>query len=318
MLVHIILLNLIFHKSPHYLQALVKQNGCPASSIKLFGQPLIVRNIAMAQQAYGITKVKIPSDFSDAIQLVQENFPSIDVEEFCESDRLISKVNIRGNENLEIPLNTLIQYSKRTNELTINTIIYPWEFLATVQKILYNEITEQVISPDASIANSSIIKGPCVIEDGVCVDDFCKVIGPVYLSNGSFIGMSSLIRNCVLGKETKIGFNCEIGRTYFAGNSKISHQNVLLDSIIGENVWFGGYSGTANVLLTRGNVKYAVGSDLVDTGTDHFGAVVGNNCAVGASVIILPGRQVPSDSIIQAGTVFDGIERKILVEHKSY
>ena len=122
----------------------------------------------------------------------------------------------------------------------------------------------------------------------------------------------------MLGKETKIGFNCEIGRTYFAGNSKISHQNVLLDSIIGENVWFGGYSGTANVLLTRGNVKYAVGSDLVDTGTDHFGAVVGNNCAVGASVIILPGRQVPSDSIIQAGTVFDGIERKILVEHKSY
>jgi NDP-sugar pyrophosphorylase family protein len=87
-----------------------------------------------------------------------------------------------------------------------------------------------------------------VIEDGVNVDDFCKIIGPAYLSCGSFIGMSSLIRNSILGNNTKIGFNCEIGRSYFAGNTKISHQNVLLDSIIGEHVWLGGFSGTANVL----------------------------------------------------------------------
>ena len=310
MLLHVISLNLVFHKSRHYLQALVKQNGCPASSMKLFGQPLIVRSVTMAQQVYGISKVMIPSEFSDAIQLVQQSFPSIDVEEFCEEDYNKSNVFIKGNENLEIPLNTLIHYSKRTNALSIETIMYPWDFLATVQKILYDEVTEQVISSTASIAETSIIKGPCIIEDGVCVDDFCKIIGPAYLSKDSFIGMSSLVRNCVLGNKTKIGFNCEIGRTYFGGNSKISHQNVILDSVIGENVWFGGYSGTANVLLTRGNIKYAVGKDLVDTGTDHFGAVVGNNCAVGASVIILPGRQVPSDSFIQAGTIFGTAEKK--------
>jgi acetyltransferase-like isoleucine patch superfamily enzyme len=85
---------------------------------------------------------------------------------------------------------------------------------------------------------------------------------------------------------------------------------VLLDSIIGEDVWFGGYSGTANVLLTRSNIKYAVGDDLVDTGTDRFG-VVGNSCAVGASVIILPGRQVQSNSIIQAGTIFGASEKRL-------
>ena len=89
------------------------------------------------------------------------------------------------------------------------------------------------------------------------------------------------------------------------GRNKISHQNVILDSIIGENVWFGGYSGTANVLLTRGNIRYELRSgDLVDTGTDHFGAVVGNNSAIGASVIILPGRRVPNNTMIQPGTIF--------------
>jgi UDP-N-acetylglucosamine diphosphorylase / glucose-1-phosphate thymidylyltransferase / UDP-N-acetylgalactosamine diphosphorylase / glucosamine-1-phosphate N-acetyltransferase / galactosamine-1-phosphate N-acetyltransferase len=70
------------------------------------------------------------------------------------------------------------------------------------------------------------------------------------------------------------------------------------------------FSGTANVLLTRSNIKYAGGDDLVDTGTDHFGAVAGNSCAVGASVIILPGRQVQTNSIIQAGTIFGASEKK--------
>ena len=45
--------------------------------------------------------------------------------------------------------------------------------------------------------------------------------------------------------------------------------------------------------------KNRIGEILVNTGTDHFGAVVGNNCAIGASVIILPGRHVPANSINQ-------------------
>jgi acetyltransferase-like isoleucine patch superfamily enzyme len=58
-------------------------------------------------------------------------------------------------------------------------------------------------------------------------------------------------------------------------------------------------------LLTQGNIRYEICSgDLVDTGTNHFGAVVGNNSAIGASVIILPGRQVPPNTMIQAGTIF--------------
>ncbi|MFZ0896722.1 MAG: hypothetical protein WAZ77_19655 [Candidatus Nitrosopolaris sp.] len=46
-----------------------------------------------------------------------------------------------------------------------------------------------------------------------------------------------------------------------------------------------------------------MGDKLVDTGTDQFGAVVGNNCAIDASLIILPCRQVQSNTVIQAGTI---------------
>ena len=114
----------------------------------------------MAQQVYGISKVMIPSEFSAAIKLVQKSFPCLDVQELCEGNLSNSKVSILGNENLGIPLNALIHYSKRTNTLTIDSLIYPWHFLTTVQKVLYDEVTEQIISPNASIAEIEYNQGP--------------------------------------------------------------------------------------------------------------------------------------------------------------
>ncbi|MDQ6866226.1 MAG: hypothetical protein M3044_20665 [Thermoproteota archaeon] len=96
--------------------------------------------------------------------------------------------------------------------------------------------------------------------------------------------MGSLLRQSMMCDNTSIGFNCGIVKTYFEGHDRIAHQNVILECIIGRNSWFGGYSGTANVLLDRKNVRYQMHDKLVDTGTNHFGAVVGNNCAIGASL----------------------------------
>jgi len=299
-------------------------SDCPATSLKVFGQPLIVRNIQAAKEFLDIDKVVVPKESTNAVKLIEENFPYIDVEQFSSSNnnnnndsRTITTTafhNFLLNSNevrtlnkkaeFEVPVNTFIHYSLERAALLIDAVIYPWDFLELIQKVLCDNIKDTIISPNASIAKSSIIEGPCIIEDGVTIDDFCKIKGPTYIGKGSFIGMSSLIRNCMLGEKTRIGFNCEIARSYFAGHDKMAHQNVILDSVIGQGVWLGGYSGTANVLLNRQNIRYELNGQLVDTGINHFGAVIGNNCSVGASVIILPGRQVPSNSIIQAGTIF--------------
>jgi NDP-sugar pyrophosphorylase family protein len=301
-------------------------SDCPATSLKVFGQPLIVRNIQAAKEILDIDKVIVPRESTNAVKIIEENFPSIDVEQFSSSNnnddnsdnRTITTATafhnylLNSNEvrtlnkkaTFEVPVNTFIHYSLERASLLIDAVIYPWDFLKLIQKVLCDNIKDTIISPNASIAKSSIIEGPCIIEDGVTIDDFCKIKGPTYIGKGSFIGMSSLIRNCMLGDKTRIGFNCEIARSYFAGHDKMAHQNVILDSVIGQGVWFGGYSGTANVLLNRQNIRYELNGQLVDTGINHFGAVVGNNCSVGAAVIILPGRQLSSNSMIQAGTIF--------------
>ena len=324
-------MQLVFHNSAHHLQSLISDShDCPASSLKVFGQPLIVRNVDVACKVLDIDHVMIPNNFSNAATLIQNNFPSLEVEQFSDENENENVVNHKApcsiidrydwsssNKNnnnkvisyqkgkLDVPLNIFIDYSLERGSFLIDSIIYPWDFLQIIQRVMQNKIVHTTISPNASVDRSSIIDGPCVIEDGVTIDDFCKIKGPTYIGSGSFIGMGSLVRRCMLGEDTTIGFNCEIAKSYFAGNNdKLAHHNVILDSMIGKNVWFGGYSGTANALLNKQSIRYEIDGTLVDTGTDHFGAVVGNNCAIGASVIILPGRQVSSNSIIQAGTIF--------------
>ena len=203
-----------------------------------------------------------------------------------------------------LPCNVIIGKNSSKNHIDYSLFRFPWEFLDSVTEVLQNEVKDVIISDKSKIAKSSIIEGPCVIEDNVVIDDFVKIKGPVFIGEGSFIGMGSLIRNSILEYKTNIGFNCEVAKTYFAGNAKISHHNVILDSIIGKNVWFGGYSGTANVLLNRQNIRYGINGSLVDTGKTHFGAVVSNNCCIGAAVIILPGRRVPPNSTVPAGTIY--------------
>ena len=315
-------------------------NDVPSNySLKLFGKSLIMRNIEILNSLYNIDKIVLPKKLGFLKTIINDSYPFnvvIEEIEYRNYTKLINTVMVNKlNRNSylgsksDIDVSTYLNYSdqiynalclnKSSIYLPCNVIIgkdsskehvnfslfrFPWEFLESVNDVLQKEVKDVVISDKAKIAKSSIIEGPCIIEDNVVIDDFVKIKGPVFIGEGSFIGMGSLVRNSILEYKTNIGFNCEIAKTYFAGNAKISHHNVILDSVIGKNVWFGGYSGTANVLLNRQNIRYNINGSLVDTGKTHFGTVVSNNCCIGASVIILPGRRVPPNSTIPAGTIY--------------
>jgi len=286
-------------------------NDDAENSIKIFDIALIKWNIDIINSLSKIDTVFIPEKSSKTFSFLKETFPSMEVKPIPEHSDNLSQTHLELDnsqmskmEQITIDLNSMVYQPKNTNKTFSDSIKYPWDYLACVKNAIENHITKTYISPTAKIAKTAVIEGPCIIEDNVIIDDFCKIKGPIYIGKDSFIGMGSLVRNCLLNKKTTIGFNCEVAKSYFAGSTQIAHHNVILDSVIGENVWFGGYSGTANVLLTKKNVKYEIDNELIDTGINQFGAVVGNNSSVGAAVITLPGRQVLPNSVIQAGTIF--------------
>jgi UDP-N-acetylglucosamine diphosphorylase / glucose-1-phosphate thymidylyltransferase / UDP-N-acetylgalactosamine diphosphorylase / glucosamine-1-phosphate N-acetyltransferase / galactosamine-1-phosphate N-acetyltransferase len=324
-------LELIFLISKHYLDSLsTDKDEASVSLLKVLNQPLIVRNLGIVKRILNIHRIKVPSECRAVLRLIQDNFPEISVDEYdndnndndnnnnnnnnnneTPTDTSTSarsfKIFIKGNtmNRLEVPLNSSLWYSQlEKNNILVNPIVYPWDLHYTVQRILREELTEVSVSPNVSIAKSTIIEGPCMIEDDVTIDDFCKIKGPTYIGKGSFIGMSSLIRNCMIGNETHIGFNCEVGRSYLLGHDKIPHQNVIVDSLIGENVWFGAYSVTLNVLFTRKKIPYEIDKGkAINTGMDHFGAVIGNNCTISTSVTIFPGRHIHPGTVVSPDTI---------------
>lgn len=304
-------MKLIFFDTPHNLQS-ISSHDSVGLSLKLFDQPLIVWNINLIDKINKIDTILIPEKYSETYLIVKERFPTIQVNysptkpaHLSEAMQIVTKKSDFSElDQMELNLNSIVYQLKETQEIIIDTIQYPWDYLKVIKNILNNYVLESKISSSARISKTTVIEGPCIIEENVVIDDFCKIKGPIFIGKGSFVGMGSLVRNCMFGEKTSIGFNCEISKSYFSGHTEIAHHNVILDSVIGRNVWFGGYSGTANVLLTKKNVKYQINDALIDTGINHFGAVVGDNSAVGAAVIILPGRQVPPNSTIQAGTIF--------------
>ena len=330
-------MELIFRQSKHFLHSIVDTNEnesqTPVSSLKVLHQPLIVRNVSIANRIQNIHRIKVPSKCSTTLKLLQDNFSTIDVDEYeddegDDDDGDVIKSNDNNSSNtiddnnstaarshnisikenmdyLEIPLNSAIWYlqSEKEKKVLINPIKYPWDLHYVIQKVLQDEVTHVSISPNASISKTTVFDGPCIIEDDVTIDDFCKIKGPTYISKGSFIGMSSLIRNCMLGNKTRIGFNCEVARSYLLGGDKISQQNILIDSIIGENVWFGAYAATLNALSTKQKISYEIEKGKsIDTGIDRFGALVGNNCTISTSVIIMPGRHIQADTFVKPET----------------
>jgi NDP-sugar pyrophosphorylase family protein len=318
-------MELIFRRSKHLLHSILdtkeNESQIPISSIKVLHQPLIVRNVSLANKIQNIHRIKVPSKCSATLKLLQDNFSTIDVEEYEDDEDDIKSNDIDDNNStaarshnisikenmdyLEIPLNSAMWHirSEKEKQVLINPIKYPWDLHYVIQKILQDEVTHVSISPNASISKSTVIDGPCIIEDDVTIDDFCKIKGPAYISKGSFIGMSSLIRNSMMGDGTRIGFNCEIARSYLLGGDKISQQSILVDSIIGKNVWFGAYAATLNALSTKQKISYEIQKGKsIDTGMDRFGALVGNNCTIGTSVIIMPGRHIQADTFVKPET----------------
>jgi carbonic anhydrase/acetyltransferase-like protein (isoleucine patch superfamily) len=323
-------LELIFRLSEHFLDSLLideeEDEASASSSLKVFNQPIILRNLGIVNRILKIHKIKVPSKCSTVLRLIQDSFPRISVDEYdAENSSSISSISSNSTSNsnndndniipadtstsarsfkisikeedmdhLELPLNSAVWYSQlEKNNISVTPIVYPWDFHYTVQRILQEELLETSISPNASISKSTIIDGPCIIEDDVSIDDFCKIKGPTFIGRETFIGMSSLIRNCMIGNNTRVGFNCEIGRSYLVGRDVIPHQNVIVDSLIGESVWFGAYSATDNTLPQKKRIMFEISKgNMIDTGRDHFGAVIGNNCTIGTSVIIFPGKHI--------------------------
>jgi len=300
-------INIVFERIDGYIGDLLSSDpsSSPYSSINFLGKPLIIYNIEKIYEACGkIACLSLPAGMSSTADKIARFFPEIQIDEYDHSPRVSDPAA------LIIPLSSVVVKSV-DGKYSIEEILYPWEILKATEHILQAEVRSTSISKDSSIELGSVVDGPCIIESGVSVDSFCKLKGPVYIGADSKIGTGSLVRNSMLDHGCTIGFSCEVARSYVAANDTFPHYDAILDSVIGEHTWMGGYVAITNVMLNNKNVRYKVNGNLVETGLSHFGAVIGHNSKIGAGVVILPGRYMPPGSFIPPHVLFSSMDEQM-------
>lgn len=277
---------------------LVGDNREMGQGLEFMGVPLLLYNIRKLQDRLGpVEEIIVPPELQGLAQ-------SLGVE-FGEGAVRVQAL-ARNEVNAEEMPSSAFMLADGPDPPKYERLSEPWRLLQAMGDSLGREVTKSIVSPSAEIADTAVITGPCVISDGVHIDDFCKLKGPVFIGPGTRVWTGSLVRESMIGADCEIGFGCEIARTYMLGRDRTAHHDVILDSVLGWNVWMGAFIGTTNMLLNNENVRYKRDGGLVDTGMKHFGAVFGHDSAVGAGTMILPGRFIPPGSIVQAGTVYSG------------
>ena len=172
------------------------------------------------------------------------------------------------------------------------TPLVPWLFIRDLHMHILQEISlldhHYIINDQVAIHNTAKIHPQAIIQ------------GPAIISANCYIGPNALLRNGVrLGENVSIGAGVELKQSIICGQSAIAHFNFIGDSLIGHRVNFEAGSIVANHFNEREKkmIPVIMNGQLIETGVTKFGALVGDDCKIGANAVLSPG------TILAKGTV---------------
>lgn len=175
-------------------------------------------------------------------------------------------------------------------------IKYPWHIFPVVRHFLDRSKAE--ISPSAHISSRATIEGKVVIGDNVRVLENAVIRGPAYIGANSIIGNNALVREYShIGADCVVGYSTEVKGSYI-GDGCWFHSSYIGDSIIAEGCSFGAGTVLANFRFDEKNISVKIGDEVIDSGLDKLGAIVGSNSKTGINASIMPGMRIGPNSFV--------------------
>lgn len=182
-------------------------------------------------------------------------------------------------------------FSKTFNDLNQSE---PWNITNDLKNIILKMMLN--LGDDYKIENNIAIHKSATIENNVTIKS------PAIIGADCYIGANAYFREGVfLDKSVKIGPGCEIKSSIICSNTAIAHFNYIGNSIIGRNINFEAGSIAANHYNERINKKISVlyNSQIIETNSDKFGSLVGDNSRIGANAVLSPGTILVKNSIVK-------------------
>lgn len=186
---------------------------------------------------------------------------------------------------------------------SVESKLFPWEITSDLKMILEKHILK--LNADYKISNGIAIHKSAVIEQGVMLK------APIIISENCFVGANAYLRAGVyLAESVTVGPGCEIKSSIIFANTTIAHFNFIGDSIIGNYVNFEAGAQTANHYNERADKRISVflNGKRIETNTEKFGALIGDNSKIGANAVLSPGTILQKNSIVKRLELVEQIE----------
>jgi NDP-sugar pyrophosphorylase family protein len=173
--------------------------------------------------------------------------------------------------------------------LTTNSVL-------AVRRLLSGISEEFCISDDVAIHHTATVEAGALVK------------GPAVIGPRCFIAAGSLIRGgCWLEENCIIGPGSELKSSFLFAGSKLAHFNFVGDSVVGARVNLEAGSIVANFRNEFADPKIRIlhAGEIVDTGVDKFGALIGDDCKFGANAVVAPGAIFERGTIVPRLTLVD-------------
>jgi len=246
-------------------------------------------------------KDKTPSSY---VRLVCDYFSrGIDIINYLEKVPHAVKSDDRYERALSAMMVAGEQFEMLSYSDTWLPIKYPWHTLAAMDYFLAT-ITSSQIDASVQVHATATITGLVVLEAGVRVMEYAKLVGPLYIGKNTIIGNHTMVRSSMIGENSVIGFGSDITRSYIGSNTWL-HTNYVGDSVLANNVGVGAGAVFANLRFDEKNVNSTVTKERIDTGRSKLGVMIGENSRIGVGVHTMPGIKIGSNCVVGATVLLD-------------
>lgn len=177
----------------------------------------------------------------------------------------------------------------------------PWA-LVTQAPAVVRQLLADLPADDYSVQGEIAIHRSATVEPGALLKP------PLIIGADCFIASGALLRGgCWLDAHCIIGPGAELKTSFVFSGSKLAHFNFVGDSVLGHGINLEAGSIVANYRNERDDkeVQVRVAGLLQRTGCDKFGALLGDQCRIGANAVLAPGAVLAPASVIGRGQVFD-------------
>jgi len=162
----------------------------------------------------------------------------------------------------------------------------------------------QNLKPDIlGTVDKQAFVGPDVhVGKGTVIEPFACVRGPAIIGEGCQIRSGAYIRGEVLiGNGCIVGNSTELKNTLMLDGAAAPHYNYCGDSILGNRTNLGAGTKLSNFKIAADKtIRLRVGDQVIDTGLEKFGAILGDGALTGCNSVLNPGTVLGRNVMVYA------------------